>query len=257
MWNLVVEQFNNYAGSGFMLIYYFASVIYLFCVEKRKDIRLIFVYMPLILLLIFFNPWIAKLIIKYADDDIYYRMMWIVPVGLTVVYALTKIIAKLQGKIRILGVIVAAALIALGGRLVYTDKDYSIAQNEYHVPQDVVDICDAIVVPGREVMAAFPSELLIYVRQYSAFVRMPYGWDEIKENPDFELSRLRELIDQDESYASELADEANKEECHYIIVKEDKKILGDMSEYHYDKYKVIDGYIVYRNELADYSCPDM
>ena len=68
-----------------------------------------------------------------------------------------------------------AGALAVSGSLIYSSPLFSKAENLYHVPDSVVHICDAINVPGREVMAAFPLDLVPYVRQYSAFVCMPYG----------------------------------------------------------------------------------
>lgn len=252
MWNLVAEQFNNYVGTGLIVIYYLAAVIYLWITEKNKSIRLLLLYAPLSVLVVFFNPWIAKLIVKFADEDIYYRLMWLVPVCITLSYAFVKLIRLFEGKKRNFAIVAAVFLIIIGGRLVYTDKDYSVAENEYHLPQEVVDICNTIIVPGREVMAAFPSDMLIFVRQYSAFVCMPYGWDEIKERPDYELTKLRKLIDAEMVDASELANEGQMLGCHYLIVNSDHVINGSMSDYSFEKYAEVDGYTVYRNLLANF-----
>ena len=57
-----------------------------------------------------------------------------------------------------------AVLVMLSGSFIYSNEFFNRAENLYHVPQSVVDICDAIEVEGREVMAVFPAELLQYVR---------------------------------------------------------------------------------------------
>ena len=254
MFSLVTTQFNNYVGTGLMVALYLAAFIYLFVVEKRKEIRLLLVYMPLVVLVIFFNPWIAQIIVKYAEEDVYYRIMWLVPVGITIVYAMVNVISGLKGKARMFGFVAAILLVVFSGRLAYTDKAYSVAENEYHVPQNVVDICDAIVVPGREVMAAFPSDMLVYVRQYTQYVCMPYGWNEEKEI-DYYLSELREVLDKvDEPVEAEkLATLAHSTiwSCHYIIVSEKKIINGNMSDYGYEEWDHIDEYIIYRDANAE------
>ena len=50
-----------------------------------------------------------------------------------------------------IALVVSLVVVVLSGSLVYLNQYMSPAQNLYHIPQNVVDICDAIVVPGREV----------------------------------------------------------------------------------------------------------
>ena len=63
MWNTVFEHFRNYSGYGLIMIYYLVALAYLFVKEKRKERRLLFVYMPLAILVVFFNPLFAKFVI--------------------------------------------------------------------------------------------------------------------------------------------------------------------------------------------------
>ena len=51
MWDFVVTHFNSYAGWGLIFFYYLAAVIWLLVTEKRKERRILFVYMPLVILM--------------------------------------------------------------------------------------------------------------------------------------------------------------------------------------------------------------
>ncbi len=255
MWELVVSHFNSYVGWGLIFFFYLAALIWLFVTEKRKERRILFIYMPLVVLILFFLPPVAALIVKYADDDIYYRLLWILPVTVTLADAMTEIALKFKGKVRILVVVVFAVLIMAGGRFIYTDDRYSLAENEYHMPQEVVDICDAVVIPGREVRVAFPSEFLCYVRQYTPLIVMPYGWDDIKmfgEGTDY---KLREIINGDVIDAENLAHEGRESTCHYLVVSEDKKIVGDMENFGYEEFAHIDGYVIFKSMELDFFNP--
>ena len=69
------------------------------------------------------------------------------------------------------------AIIVVSGSLVYINRYMSPAENLYHIPQNVIDICDVIEPAEGEprVRAAFPSELVHFVRQYDTNILMPYG----------------------------------------------------------------------------------
>lgn len=250
MWNLAAEHFKEYIGVGLIMIYYLVCLVWLFISEKEKEKRLLFVYLPLIILVIFFNPLTAYVIDRYADDDIYYRLLWMLPVTVTIAYTVTKLFIAAKGKIRAVILIVSALLLITGGRLVYTDKDYSVAENIYHMPQAVVDICDDIVIQGREIRVAFPTEMIVYVRQYTPLIVMPYGFDDVRDGGS---DSLRLNIDAEEADACELFSDAYSRQCHYVVIDETHIITGNPEDYGFYEYARIDGYILYRNDNTD--CP--
>ena len=46
MWKDAVQLFRNYMGTGLIVILFLLAVVYLLVCEKRKHVRIIFVYMP-------------------------------------------------------------------------------------------------------------------------------------------------------------------------------------------------------------------
>ena len=165
MWTSVIQIFQKYMGTGLTVLWFLAALIYLFLFEKRKDRRILFVYMPVLLLLLYFNPLFAGLFCSLVGSEIYFRMCWLLPVIVVLAYTAVCILEKRKGKGQLLFAVVTVLLIVFSGKSVYENPLYSKAENMYHVPDSVVHLCDAIVVPGREVMAVFPRELLLYVRQ--------------------------------------------------------------------------------------------
>lgn len=152
-----LKLFQEYMGTGLIMIWFLVSLLYLWVTEKRKHIRILFVYVPLVLLLVFFNPLVAKIISGLADGEIYYRILWLLPVTPVVAFTAVSLCGKLRGYLKYVGIMAALILFMLSGSLIYRNPYFQKAENVYHVPQSVVDICDAIEVPGREVMAVFPE----------------------------------------------------------------------------------------------------
>lgn len=251
MWSFIVEHFKEYIGSGLIFIYYLACVIRMVITEKRREYRILFIYMPLVAIILFFCPVTAWAMRNYADDDTYYRILWLMPVSVTIAYTIADFSHRLKGKVRVLALVLSVILIAAGGKLVYMDAEYSVAENEYHMPQEVVDICDNIVIPGREIMVAFPSEMVVYVRQYTPLIVMPYGFEELKYMKH--ADELRAQIEADEPDAELLFGWADTKMCHYIVIDENKSITGNPEDYGYTEYAHIDGYVIYRSMTADFS----
>lgn len=253
MWDLVVSHYREYIGTGLIFIYYLVCVIRLFITEKRKEYKILFVYLPIAVLLLFFNPFVAKLMDRFADDEIYYRIMWLLPVSVTIAYTIVDLYVSLKGKARVIALVLSVCLLMAGGKLVYLDAEYSLAENEYHMPQSVVDVCDELIIPGREVMVAFPTEMLVYVRQYTPLIVMPYGYEELKYIYLKHDDPLRAQISAEEPEARILFAEAQKYMCHYVVLDENKIIKGNAEDYGYYEYVHVDGYVIYRSLTADFS----
>lgn len=243
MWTDVVGIFQKYMGTGFVMIWFMAALIYLFINEKQKPKRIVLIYMPVIMLVLYFNPLFASAFCKVLSSEIYFRMCWLMPIIVVIAYAAVCIWSRLAGRKQLFFAAASVVLVVVSGKLVYSNPLYSRAENVYHVPDSVVHICDAIIVPGREVMAVFPSELLLYVRQYSSMVCMPYGRDALMGYyiPLY-YAMEDEVID-----LEEMVPLLREKGCHYIILREEKEIQGDPLDFGWEIFGQTDGYVIYRN----------
>ncbi|MCM1045115.1 MAG: hypothetical protein NC417_06370 [Candidatus Gastranaerophilales bacterium] len=250
----VITLFREYMGTGLVVIWFGLSLLYLFLREKRKMVRILFVYVPVILLLIFFNPLFAKLVYRFADAEVYYRILWLLPITPVIAYVVIDLFGQLAGKGRWVFAGAAAVLLMISGSLIYQNPFFHKAENWYHIPQNVVDICDIIKVEGREVMAVFPIELLQYVRQYDGTVCMPYG-REVTVDRWNKWGFLCDAMEAEETDAAQLADLARGQGCHYIILAQDKNIVGTLAEYDYVVFGQVDGYVIYKDARVDLMLP--
>lgn len=259
MWSIAINLFWEYMGTGLVMILFLISLIYLWRTEERKYVRILFIYVPVILLLCFFNPLLAALLYGFGEEEIYYRILWLLPVTVTIAFAAASLYGRLTDKRRTVFALAAAAGIMVSGSYIYSNPYFRKADNLYHVPDSVVHICDAIAVPGREVQAAFPLELVQYVRQYDPTICMPYGREMTVDRWNYWWEReLPEEMEQETIDLSRLAPLTKEEGCHYIILPEDKKILGDPAGYGWEVFARTDGYVIYRDtafslEMADHS----
>lgn len=252
MWNDVIHLFREYMGTGLLVIWFVISLVYLLLTEKRKPIRILFVYVPIILLLIFFNPLVARVIYGVVGNEIYYRILWLMPITVVIAFAVVDFLGRLEGIKRVVFGVVAAVVIMLSGSYIYNNPYFHRAENLYHVPQSVVDICDAIEVKGREVRAVFPEELLQYVRQYSSLVCMPYG-REILVDRWTQSHDIYDLMGEDVINVEQMAELCREYECHYVILPENKALEGDFAAYEYECFAEMHGYVIYKDTTANYS----
>lgn len=247
-----LQIFHNYMGTGLVVIWFLLAVLYLFFSEKRKPRRILFVYMPVIVLLLFFNPLFTKLFYSLVGEEIYFRICWLLPIIVVIAYSVVVISDQLKGKMAVCFVTVSLALAVLSGKLVYSSPLYSGAENIYHVPDSVVHICDSIVVPGREVMAVFPKEMLLYVRQYSSLVCMPYG-REVLMGMDNDLYSVMESDTVDMEL---LVSMARDQACHFVVLRQEQRLEGKPEAYGWVLVLETDGYAVYRDTAIPLVIPD-
>ena len=140
----------------------------------------------------------------------------------------------------------SAVLVMVSGSCIYASPHFHRAENLYHMPQAVVDICDAIQVEGREVMAVFPKEMLSLVRQYTPLVCMPYGREMLvsrwgADNPLYDAMEA-EVLDMDV-----ILPLAKTYSSHFVIVPEGKEMVGRVEDYGFVLVDRIDGYVIYQD----------
>lgn len=248
-----VLLFREYMGTGLIVIWFLVCLIYLFLKEETKRIRVLFVYVPVVLLLFFFNPFFASLLTGYMGDEIYYRILWLLPITAVIGYACVTFAGMLGGRKKNCFVIALVLLTIVSGKYIYNNTFFGRAENLYHVPDSVVHICDAIEIPGREVTAVFPLELVQYVRQYSPVVCMPYGREILVENwNEWPVqSDLCDVMEADIIEARELGRLAREESCIYIVLPEEKELRGSLQDAGYEYFARMDGYVIYKDRFFD------
>ena len=113
-----LKLFQEYMGTGLIVLWFLVSLLYLWLTEKRKYIRVMFLYVPLVLLLVFFNPLVAKIVSQMADGEIYYRILWLLPVTPVIAFGTVQLCGKLAGRKRYVGITVAIVLFTISGSLI-------------------------------------------------------------------------------------------------------------------------------------------
>lgn len=246
MWDKVLTLYGAYIGTGMIAGLFLVALIYLFVSEKNKTTRILFLYMPVIILVLYFCPFFATIVYNFVGEEIYYRLLWLVPIVPVLSYAAVKIISDCGEKKRLIAGASLAAIIMLSGKLVYRSPYFSLAQNAYHVPDTVVKLCDAVAAEEKPVIVAFPGEFIQYVRQYNALVCMPYGREVLVDSWNIR-DELFLLLETDVLDAEKIAECAKQRGCQYLIFSGEKKIAGSFEDFGYELSDEIDGYVIYRD----------
>ncbi|MDD3368809.1 MAG: hypothetical protein PHP50_08010 [Lachnospiraceae bacterium] len=243
MFAFVTGVIQNYKGSGLLLLLYLGALALLFLKEKNWPKRILLVSVPVCILIVFMIPLFQIAFNHFLDPETYYRMLWILPMSVTIAYAGIRL---LEGHRRMV-LIIMTVMIVLSGKYVYTGDYMAEAENAYHIPQTVVDVCDVILPEdGSQVCAVFPDDLIHYVRQYSSRIIMPYGREMLVHRWDYDDPFYR-LMQQENMETGELSVTAKGYNCNYIILSTEKTFQQPMEDYGYEIVATIDGYNIYKD----------
>lgn len=246
-WNTILQFYKNYIGNGLVFYLFAAAMIFLIITEKKKQTKTILVIAPLAILILFSLPPFKMIFDMLGlDSETYYRILWLIPMGIVIAYAGVKLFEKYIW----LGIAVMCVLVAYTGDYVYDNVNITKAENGYHIPQMVVNVCD-VILPEEEsgkdrVWAVFPSEFIHYVRQYSDVICMPYGREALVDRWAFEYP-LENIMEASVIKTEELAEEVRKAWCEYVILSEKKKFTEPMEEYGFELIDTVNEYNIYRD----------
>lgn len=246
---LNIATLLNYAGTGFLLLIYAAAFSYLLISEKDKAKRVIFVWTPGLILIAFFMPPVRYLFMRFIDkNDTYYRMLWMVPVAMTVAHAFTRICAGFK----LIGLPVAAAMIILCGGNVYKSVAgplviASKAQNEYHIPQEVIETADIIMEKeqGHRVKAVMPLDFTSYIRQYDTNIYLAYG-RELIMRPDA-YDELYSMLCEEPVDIEKMREAAVPRQVSYYVFPKTSSFLKDPESCGLEKAGETENHVIYRD----------
>ena len=166
-----------WGGSPFQYFFYL-SIAAILLSEKRRSVRIILGWYPLVFYIAMFNPLTYRIMLPffYWDQVPYYcRMFSMCPILYCIGYGLFALIRKTEGFMTLLVVTAACGAIAFTGRIVYREPWMQKAQNFEKVPADVLEITALIPEKEKPVCLAVPASLSAYIRQVDANILTPYG----------------------------------------------------------------------------------
>lgn len=245
----IYEIYSMYTGTGIVMMLFFVGLFYLAFQEKNRSVRTILLYGNIAIVIFIFLPPVYSLFVNYVDTSTYWRLWWILPVGICLAYVGTTLIHKH----RIAGFILIFVVLLFGGRFIYSGKgEMQFADNIYQIPGEVVEIVDFLEeYEENTVYAAFPPEMLPYVRQYDVAVRMPYGREMLDENWSGE-NGFYQLMSELQLDFVNLAKKCEYNYTRYLIVDGNKYYITAPEECGFALIYTVDRYEVYEYTNIDW-----
>ena len=249
----IIMALKNYIGSGYIFYLYLIAAVYLIFAEKEKRLRVLLIYAPLTILAAFLLPVTRHFYGAIGlDQETYYRILWLVPMGLTIAYSGCKLFAAH----RRVGLLISITLVILAGTYVYNNPHISKAENLYNIPGATIHVCDYILADAEfdYIHAVFPKEHVQYVRQYSSHIKLAYGREMLVErwgfdNAIYDLTENQDIID-----IVALLEVTRPLLINYIVIHWTRAISDNPENYGLLLLDQVDGLLIYRDEeVAQYA----
>lgn len=240
---IIKDTFLEFKGSGMYLALFFIAILYLYLKENDKRLKYMFIYFPLISLFITLNPIFNKIVGGVFNDEVYWRLFWILPIGITISYAIVKILNGLDTKKeKIIVSISILIIIMVSGKFIYTEENFIKVGNLYKIPDESVLVAQLIASDEGEYKKALVSENLVsHIRQIEscimlAYSRIPQGYN---ENHTI-VNNLRI------GNVAGIAKDAYDTNSNYVVVRKDIPLNAKMEDYNFEKLNETTEYLIYK-----------
>ena len=242
--HIILEDLTSYNGKSFLFVLFFIGLVILGFLERKRSFRTVFLYLSIGLFLVFINPLYAWIGTK-VDTEIYYRVLWTLPVGIVVCYAAVKAFESVKKKwAKGIVLLLTLILMLVNGDCVYEKTLHVKSTNPYHIPQVVIHIGDALEMERFQPTVVMPAELLPFIKEYSGDIRMPYGRNILESAWSFS-HELFDAMEAEEYDIEKIAQYAKECQCLYVLLSCAKTQNGNMEDYDYTYIDFVDGYYIY------------
>lgn len=239
---IIENTFAEFKGSGMYMALFFIAILYICLKEDNKKIKAFFVYFPVIISLITLNPVFNKIVGKIFTDTVYWRVYWMIPLGVTIAYGAMKFIKNENEKNKkIIATIGTIFVIIMSGKVIYSKDNYIKVNNLYKVPDEAIQVTEIIRQGKEERKKALTSEQLVaYIRQIDANIELAYR----REPTGYTDNEFVQTMHSGNSEA--IVNLALENECNYIVLDRGLVISVDLYYFGFERIAETENFIIYK-----------
>lgn len=234
----------NWRGSPFQWFFYLAILLTL-VFEKRKMVRIVFGWVPFCYLICMFNPLCLKVLnlagAGAKTDQYFVRLFSFMPLMYVIARGGSLLLMALRRVgnewVKLLGVAVVCGIICLAGHNVYLEPWLVKADNYAKVPQNTIDIIEAVK-DDAPVRIAPIGENTVYIRQIADAIT-PYGRY---------MTGFGDMLSLDPPDVPVVMERAGHDDVDYVVVHNTEATLDAFSQNGYLPFALTDNYALFKVE---------
>ena len=239
---IIKNSFIDYKGTGGYAVLYCIALVYLLLKEEDKAKKAFTIYFPILVLLVVMNPLFNKMVGGILKEGAYWRVFWLIPMGITIAYAGTKFVDSLEEKSKkIIVSLCFIGIIILGGKYMYEPGNFYEYGNSYKLPDEMVYVTQILGADEAEYKKALVSYYLApYIRQIDGTIELAYG----RSSTPYTEKSLATVVGL--GIVDQIAEKAKQTNSNYIILHKETPVLGDFEEHGYSLLRETDDYRIYK-----------
>lgn len=225
------------------------GVVWILVKEKDWIRKLLTGVLPAMFLFLYWCPVSGILFMKVLGENVYWRILWLILLAVTIPYAMCLALGELQGVKRQGAFLLCLGILAVGGKKVLSEEWFEPSTNVYKLPQNVIEVCELL--PGN-VHVMVSNRLMPYIRQCDPTITSEFGRNSLayngKEDSEEEGEKLYLEAQKEEIDLAVLGVLARKEGCTFLVFSNNRTYLGDWADYGYREYGRTDEFVIYVDE---------
>ena len=247
------EAYTRFVGNGVYIGLFFLAILYLFVNMKKEDkkeskIKIVFGVYSILILIINLNHFWTKFLTTLLKETVtYWRVYWLLPVGILCAFLFTEIIYKKENKKeKIFLTIMSICVIILSGKYMYSPNEiekFTKADNYYKVPKNILETINFVSNDEGEYKKIAGIELfIIYTRQIDGKILLS---EERSVTSNYSEYSIIEII-KSFNY-KEMCNYCKNNKCNYLVLNKDMEMPEEyMFEYNIKKAFENEEYCVYK-----------
>ena len=246
-----VTIWNMYWGNGWMQYLLALGGVFVLIFGRKNKMGLKLFCYTVFLLALFFCPISGRVIMRCIGKDVYWRVLWLLPVVPLIAGGFTVLVSRLSNRIVQMGlIIVLAAAVVISGTGMIKAGNFERVSNRQQVPDEIAMICEQINSDrnGKEIRIAADEYTSSYIRVYDPALNMAYGRrgaGAVNKNAKKLYQQINAPVP-DGKIISKLADLVK---CTYVVIMiPDENFLSDMSSGGYEILSTAGSYYIFVND---------
>lgn len=246
---------NAFTGNGMYMGFYYITLLYILFYSRNREMRLKIVY-PAIVMLLFIligAPIITTYIFRIYNKDTGGRLFWVLTMSPVIAYGAVCMVQRISGywkKALLISFMIP--IIFLSGVFKFSRALYHPIENDYRLPQNLIEVCEVVLNAESEPKLLVPYEVAHVFRQYSTSIKLLYGEDasygRIQPAKE-EYVRACDEMDSTTPNVKYVVTLAYQEDCDFVIFDINYHELSESpSLYGFDYYETVDHFDIYKRQ---------
>lgn len=244
--DIAITDFTDTFEGAFLFPVLLTAALFILWQKKDLTRKLLLGALPLVFLLLYWCPLTGILFMKILGENVYWRILWLLLLAVTIPYGGCLLLKKFTG-IRRQGMFLLcmAGLIVCGKELL-SQEWFEPSTNVYKLPQYVIEVGELL---PDHVHGIVSNRLLPYIRMYNPTITLEYGRNALAYNGIEETDSHEQMLyleaQKKEMDLGVLIPLAEEVQVDFFVFSNNRTYIGEWEDYGYEHYGSTDEFDIF------------